>query len=96
MTQAMVATSDLPEPWRYDSLIIGDPWRADTSPFFICARATPLVAHRLRWCARIDGLAGLVVLTVVTGEIVLRIKVCAADDAVVLVRVFHVASSLRC
>jgi hypothetical protein len=51
-----------------------------------------LIAHRLRWRARVDRLARRMGFPVVPREIVLRIEMGAADDAIVLVGVCHGAS----
>jgi len=51
-----------------------------------------LVAHWLGGRTRVDRLTRFVILAIVSREIVLRIEMGAANDAVVLVGVCHLAS----
>src|SRR4051812_30902173 len=54
---------------------------------FMTARA--FIAHRLGGRVDVDRLARCVVVAIVAREVVLRVEVCATDDAVVLMCMCH-------
>ena len=56
--------------------------------------ARPLIPHGLSRRVNVDGLAGRVCLAIMLGQVVLRIEVGAANDAVVLVGMCHRASKV--